>query len=126
MSKPGHFIARMGTTQENDMEATSTYDARRMQKASSVLGAQSTTLENPSCFGVLATAASEVSSLRARVESMVERLCGSVPTGESACNEGIPHPGMGLLPIADSRCRDVLGDVNAAHAALDRLEKSLP
>lgn len=84
------------------------------------------TKENPSCFGVLMTAASEVSSLRARVESLVDRLCGSVPTGESVSGEGLPSPGMGLLPIADRRCRDVLGDVNAAHAALDRLEKSLP
>lgn len=80
--------------------------------------------ENPSCFGVLMTAASEVAALRSRVETFVDRLCGSVPTGEGSVDPALPS--MGLLPIADRRCRDVLSDVNAAHAALDRLEKSLP
>lgn len=82
---------------------------------------------NPSCFGTLDAAASDVAALRGRVCGLVDRLAGTYPepaqTAERGEIKGVPN---GTLTQAMEDARNIREWVSTMNSALDRLEAALP
>ncbi len=86
---------------------------------------------NPSIFGTVEFAASNVAGIANRIESLVDRLCGSVPRPENPTRLGV---GSGELRVAASGLMEEgmrqAASISEATArindALDRLDRSLP
>ena len=81
-------------------------------------------LENPSCFGAIDHAASEVRDARRRLERIVDRLVGFCA---EAAGTDIKEPDPnGLLNAAERTAQDITAEVRSINEALSRLEKHLP
>lgn len=79
---------------------------------------------NPSCFGQIEDACSSAVRTASRVEALVDRLCGTVP---SPAETGDPRSGSSsLFDAAEAHARDIRNSAERINAALDRLEKHLP
>jgi hypothetical protein len=67
----------------------------------------------------------EVRVLRARIESLADRLCGMTPeTGDAS--EGLREVPAGVFDTIVSHGRSISQNVSRSREALDRIERSLP
>jgi hypothetical protein len=77
----------------------------------------------PDFTAPVAAAEEEVRVLRARIETLADRLCGTVPETDSAGLNSVPS---GVFEAIAEHGRSISRNVSEACEALDRIERSLP
>lgn len=106
----------MVLTYEDKMSTTGSQYASATNKLSPPRSA-------PSFVAPLEAAEEEVRSLRARICSLSDRLCGSVPEGDASGLHEVPS---GVFDAVSEMGRSISRNVSEAREALDRIERALP
>jgi hypothetical protein len=78
----------------------------------------------PDFTAQVAGAAEDVHSLRMRIESLADRLCGAAP--EAADGHGLSEVPNGVFGAIVEHGRNISANVAYAREALDRIERALP
>jgi hypothetical protein len=79
---------------------------------------------NASCFGSIEDVSRAAIGAATRVESLVDRLCGTVPQPAETSDD--IRGGSCLFEAAEQNAREIRNSAERINAALDRLEKCLP
>lgn len=77
----------------------------------------------PAFTAPIESAEEEVRTLRARIESLADRLCGSVPESDTSGLREVPS---GVFDNVAELGRSIGRNVASAREALDRIERALP
>lgn len=77
----------------------------------------------PDFTAPVAAAEEEVRVLRARIQSLADKLCGSVPETDP---EGLRSVPSGVFETIAEHGRSISRNVSEASEALDRIERALP
>lgn len=77
----------------------------------------------PAFTDSLAEADENVRTLRARIEVLADKLCGSVPENDAS---GEKAPPLGIFETVAEYGRSINRNVATAREALDRIERCLP
>lgn len=80
---------------------------------------------NPSCFGNVEDVCGMSGSAAARVDKVVNRLCGLPPPQPDSAGS-IQGDANGLFEATDRQAREIRANLERIFAAVDRLEKNLP
>ena len=83
----------------------------------------STSRQAPSFVAPLEGAEEDVRVLRARIESLADRLCGSVPEADASGLREVPG---GVFDAVSEMGRSISRSVASSREALDRIERALP
>lgn len=77
----------------------------------------------PAFTDAIAEAEENVRTLRARIEALADKLCGSVPENDASGGE---TPPLGIFGTVAEHGRSINRNVGSAREALDRIERCLP
>lgn len=98
-------------------------DEVRLSKLASGLGnSLDRPRQSPAFTDAIAEAEENVRTLRARIEALADKLCGSVPEADGRGEAG---PSIGVFEMVAEHGRSINRNVGSAREALDRIERCL-